>query len=70
LELNYPVRVESDNIWNYFYDECETLFTNPILVHRQGEDSDIMPERIEYLDNFETFSDNFKARKYHEDFGT
>lgn len=70
LELNYPVRVEADNIWNHFHEQCQTLFTNPILAHRQHEDSDIMPERSEYLHNFRPYSDSFKSRKYHEDFGT
>lgn len=70
LEINYPVIVEADNVWNYFYDECETYFTNPILVHRQHEDSDIRAERFEFQDSFDTYSDNFKTRKYHPDFGT
>jgi glycosyl transferase family 25 len=70
LELNYPVVVEADNVWNYFYEQCKTLFTNPILVHRQHEDSDIHIEREEFNDNFDNYSDNFKKRKYHADFGT
>lgn len=70
LELNYPVVVEADNVWNYFYGQCVTLFTNPILVHRQHEDSDIRAERKEFNDNFDNYSDNFKKRKNHEDFGT
>lgn len=70
VRINYPVKVEADNVWNYFYDTCETYFTNPILVHRQHEDSDIRDERSEYVDNFENYSENFKRRKYHPDFGT
>lgn len=70
IQINYPVKVEADNIWNYFYDSCQTLFTNPILVHRQHEDSDIRVERSEFIDNFDNYSDNFKKRKYHPDFGT
>ena len=70
LEINYPVIVEADNVWNYFYDSCETLFTNPILVHRQHEDSDIQAERSEFIDNFDNYSDNFNLRKNHPDFGT
>ena len=70
LELNYPVIVEADNVWNYFYNTCETYFTNPILVHRQHEDSDIQLERGEFMHNFDNYSDNFKARKFHADFGT
>jgi glycosyl transferase family 25 len=70
LELNYPVVVQADNVWNYFYEQCKTLFTNPILVHRQFEDSDIHTEREEFNDNFDNYSNNFKKRKYHDDFGT
>lgn len=70
LEINYPVVVEADNIWNYFYDDCKTLFTNPILAHRQHEDSDIGMERSEFIDIFDEYSENFKNRKYHLDFGT
>lgn len=70
IELNFPVVVEADNIWNYYIDKCNILFTNPILVHRQHEDSDIRDERNQFVDNFENYSDNFKSRKYHQDFGT
>lgn len=70
IELNFPVVVEADNVWNYYSDKCNTLFTNPILVHRQHQDSDIRTERSEFINNFENFSDNFKNRKYHADFGT
>lgn len=70
IELNYPVIVEADNVWNYFYDTCETYFTNPILVHRQYEDSDIQLDRTEYMHTFDDYSDNFKSRKFHSDFGT
>lgn len=70
LDKNYPVKLESDNVWNYYQDECELIFTNPILVNIQWEDSDINEERKLHLYNFENYSDMFKLRVNHPDFGT
>jgi glycosyl transferase family 25 len=70
LEHNYPVRLEADNVWNYYHDECELMFTNPILVHAKWEDSDIRDERKYHQHNFDHYSDGFKSRVNHLDFGT
>ena len=69
LEINYPVIVEADNIWNYFPDSCKVEFTNPILCHRQREDSDIHDYRINLSKDDNNFSKTFLERKYHNDFG-
>jgi glycosyl transferase family 25 len=70
IELNFPVVVEADNIWNYYSDKCNILFTNPILVHRQHEDSDIRHERNTLTNNADNFSEIFNSRANHIDFGT
>lgn len=70
IELNFPVVVEADNVWNYYSNKCNTLFTNPILVHRQHEDSDIGNERNTLTNNFNNFSEIFNSRVNHIDFGT
>ena len=70
LQINYPVKVEADNVWNYFCNNFETLFTNPILVHRQYDDSDIYDERSSVASILDEYSDNYKKRNNHPDFGT
>ena len=70
LELNYPVCVEADNIWNYFPNQCVTEFTNPILAYRSTSNSDINKERMELTTNLDNFSNSFITRINHPDFGT
>lgn len=70
LEYNYPVTLEADNVWNYYHDKCKLMFTNPILVHAKWEDSDINIERKQHQNNFEHYSDMFKDRINHTEFGT
>lgn len=70
LEHNYPVKLEADNVWNYNHDKCQLMFTNPILVHAKWEDSDINAERKQHQNTVQSYSDNFKARVNHPDFGT
>lgn len=72
LENNYPVKLEADNVWNYYHDKCVLMFTNPILAHAQHADSDIHNERSQYQgeNNFEKYSNKFKERQQHPDFGT
>lgn len=69
LNINYPVIVEADNIWNYFPDSCKIEFTNPILCHRQHQDSDIREERNGVAYNDENFAKSFIRRKNHVHFG-
>ena len=70
LEMNYPVIVEADNMWNYFPEFWKVEFTNPILCHRQHLDSDIRNERNAIATDDKNFSAHFLRRKNHVDFGT
>lgn len=70
LKHNYPVKLEADNVWNYYHDKCKMMFTNPILVHAKWEDSDINAERKQHQNTTENYSENFKLRVNHPDFGT
>ena len=57
-------------MWNYFPDSCNIEFTNPILCHRQHEDSDIRVARNNIIGDINNFSENFINRKNNPDFGT
>jgi glycosyl transferase family 25 len=67
LEINYPVIVEADNIWNYFNLDIKVLY--PMPVNRQWLDSDLQNQRSEkVIENIS--SPDFERRFYHPNFGT
>lgn len=70
FEFNYPVTSMSDHMHNYHVDELNTLFVYPRIVNNQIEDSDIMDERNSTVNQPNLFSDIFKNRINHPDFGT
>jgi glycosyl transferase family 25 len=68
IELNYPVTLQADNVWNYYIDKCKTVFTYPMIVNNADADSDIENERK--TTSFSDYSEIFNNRVNHPDFGT
>lgn len=70
LEKNYPVVVQSDNVFNYFSDYFNVNIINPLIVHTTYEDSDLAGHRDPLEHDFSLFSKSFLKRYLHQDYGT
>ena len=69
LQINYPVFTEADNVWN-FLPESDLQFAYPLCSFTEFFDSDLDSTRPSSDQHIELFSDSFKKRVSHPDFGT
>jgi GR25 family glycosyltransferase involved in LPS biosynthesis len=70
LNMNYPVYIESDNVWNFLpLDKIHLAY--PLCAFTEFNDSDLVNTRpLANSNNHKLFSNSFIERINHADFGT
>jgi glycosyl transferase, family 25 len=71
IKFNYPVFLESDNVWNFYNNEVSLLIINPLVCHQNMEDfvSLLNKDRAKFKEIYEKSTDGRNWRIYHSEFG-